>query len=113
MPVAAKASFATGSQIAVTKAYLRGLLVFGPALFFLARLGAQPRPDVVIGATAIHVNTERAAGLAARLASPSATELLSALLANKGSELITSLQLRATDGGKLHFQIGADVSSLT
>jgi hypothetical protein len=110
MPVVAKASFATGSQIAVTKAYLRGLLLFGPALFSWPGWDPQPRPDVVIGVVAIHGNTERAGGLAARLASPSATELLSALLADKDSELITRSRLRPTDGGRLHFQIGADVA---
>jgi hypothetical protein len=93
----------------VARNYLRGLLVFFP-FFLLGALDAQPKAGVIIGVMLIHINGERAEQVAASLTSPTPAELLSALLADKGTEVVSRPQLAAADGMNMRLKIGPEIA---
>ena len=82
--------------------------------FMVGILGAQPRADAIIGVIVMRADQTRVEELAtAKLASPSARGLLSAIMTDPNTEIVRRSQLRASDEKKARLLIGSRFPSIT
>lgn len=82
--------------------------------FMAGMLGAQPTADAIIGVIVMRADQTRVEELAtAKLASPSARGLLSAIMTDPNTEIVRRWQLRASDEKKARLLIGSQFPSIT
>jgi hypothetical protein len=97
------------------KKCLRNPVFFFPFIHFMVGiLGAQPKADAIIGVMVMRADHERLEELAvAKWASPSARGLLSAIMTDSNTEIVSRSQLRASDEKKVRLPIGSRFPSIT
>jgi type II secretory pathway component GspD/PulD (secretin) len=89
--------------------------LFFPFIHFMVGiLGAQPKADAIIGMMVMRADHERLEEIAAaKWASPSARGLLSAIMTDPNTEIVSRSQLRASDEKKARLPIGSRFPSIT